>query len=110
MIDTIGHFEPFVLFELANTDKLIKGQKYYIKDNEGYIKVYARFCSYYDEKETSEGLFSAHANYTFVNDFDQSIVYRCISREEFYKKVKEKYDAKCLNIILKRLIDDMFEW
>jgi hypothetical protein len=37
-------------------------------------------------------------------------VYRYVSREEYLIKVKEKYDATCLNIILKRLINESFEW
>ncbi len=35
--------------------------------------------------------------------------YRCVSKEEFYAKVKEKYDAKVLNFILKRLVDETFQ-
>jgi hypothetical protein len=36
--------------------------------------------------------------------------YRYISKKEFYTKVKEKYDAKCLDIILKRIVNDDFTW
>jgi hypothetical protein len=35
--------------------------------------------------------------------------YKYISKEEYYMKVKEKYDRKCLNIILKRLVDESFQ-
>ena len=37
-------------------------------------------------------------------------VYRYVSEEEYWAKVKEKYDAKCLDIVLKRLIDESFRW
>ena len=36
--------------------------------------------------------------------------YKYITKKDFLKKVKEKYDAKCLDIVLKRLIDESFEW
>ena len=36
--------------------------------------------------------------------------YKYITNKDYFKKVKEKYDAKCLNIILKRLIDESFVW
>jgi hypothetical protein len=42
-------------------------------------------------------------------DIDMNDFYRYISKEEYFKKVKEKYDHKCLNIILKRLVDESFQ-
>lgn len=42
-------------------------------------------------------------------DVDMNEFYRYISKEEYFKKVKEKYDYKCLNIILKRLVDETFQ-
>ena len=36
--------------------------------------------------------------------------YRYVSKEEFYAKVKEKYDQTCLSIVLKRLVNDDFRW
>ena len=58
--------------------------------------------------------------FKIYNDFDEPIdsieldaqlntFYRCVSKEEIYAKVKEKYDRKCLNIILKRLVDESFQ-
>jgi hypothetical protein len=113
-MESFDDSDSFVLFELANKDKLIKGEKYYIKvesKSDKYTTIYARFCYYYDE-DTSEGVFSAHANYCFILDFDldQTFIYRCVTQEEYYKKVKEKYDAKVLNIVLKSLIDESFIW
>ena len=37
-------------------------------------------------------------------------VYRYVSEEEYWAKVKDKYDAKCLDIVLKRLVNETFEW
>ena len=106
--------DPFVLFELVN--ELIKGVRYYIKDyyskKAKYTEIYATFIEYVDEHidgDRSVGLFWAHANYSFYQDLDQTIIHRRISKKEFYSKVKEKYDNKCLNIILKRLVDETFQ-
>ena len=93
-------------------DELINGEKYYVKrkrmnmknfhgifigsDFEGFVW----FKIYNELYETS---------IEFELDTDLNTFYRCVSKEEFYAKVKEKYDAKCLNIILKRLIDDSFQ-
>ena len=37
-------------------------------------------------------------------------IYRYISKEEYYEKVKEKYNQTCLDIVLKQLVDESFEW
>jgi len=37
-------------------------------------------------------------------------VYRYVSEKEYWEKVKEKYDTKCLDVVLKRLVDESFEW
>lgn len=37
-------------------------------------------------------------------------VYRDVSEEEYKAKLKEKYDAKCLDVVLKRLVDESFKW
>jgi len=36
--------------------------------------------------------------------------YRYVSNYEYYMKLKEKYDQSCLNIVLKRLVNENFEW
>ena len=43
----------------------------------------------------------------FVNEF---IFYRYISEKEYKEKRKEKYDATCLDIVLKRHVDELFTW
>ena len=43
----------------------------------------------------------------FVNEFT---FYRYISEKEYKEKLKEKYDATCLDIVLKRLVDELFSW
>lgn len=37
-------------------------------------------------------------------DFDLIEIYRFVTPQEYYVKLKEKYDAICLNIVLTRLV------
>jgi hypothetical protein len=36
--------------------------------------------------------------------------YRYVTKREYYMKLKEKYDQICLDIVLKRLVNEHFEW
>ena len=36
--------------------------------------------------------------------------YRYVTKHEYYMKVKEKYDQTSLGIVLKRLVNENFEW
>ena len=39
-----------------------------------------------------------------------NLYYKYISKKDFFEKMKKKYDAKCLDIVLKRLVNENFEW
>jgi hypothetical protein len=100
------------MFELVK-GKLIYGESYYVKTFfynydgifDGYNDVFKNFAWF---KIT---------NYNQLNEVYQSyelieinnIFYRHVSKKEYYEKIKEKYDAKCLNIVLKRLVNETFE-
>ena len=92
------------MFEQVKFDDLVEGQIYYVVQKESIIEgdnmIYIRnsFFRYWDSIHT----FQIHERYFNF--------YRYVSREEYYIKIKEKYDATCLNIILKRLINESFEW
>ena len=89
------------MIEQIDYDKLIKGQMYLIDNLQGQ-KENLVFDDYsFFKYPNSKFSFQLHLP---ANNF-----YRYISKEEFYTKTKEKYDAKCLNIILKRLIDESFQ-
>ena len=47
---------------------------------------------------------------TVIYLYTDNRYYKYISKNDYLKKVKEKYDAKCLDIVLKRLVDETFEW
>jgi hypothetical protein len=116
--------EPFInyifylnMYQEIKEDELINGEKYYVKrkkrKNNMNIKNFHGLFIGSD--------FEGFVWFKIYNDFDEPIdsieldsqlstFYKCVSKKEFYEKVKEKYDAKCLNIILKRLIDESFQW
>jgi len=101
-------FNQYNMIELVNPDQLIVGEKYYIKRK--------------GNRKNSVGIFESHdaefdgfGTFTILNndiefDFDLIEIYRFVTSEEYYIKLKEKYDLKCLNIILKRLVDESFQW
>ena len=112
------------MIELVNPDQLIVGEKYYIKrkgnrkNSVGIFRDYD-YYEWYDEYDDDGRV----AMFDYLDDSNDHILdvgydiesklnefYRFISREEFYKKMKEKYDVKCLDIILKRLINESFSW
>lgn len=94
------------MFELVDKMKL-KNNLYYVKtDTETKGLVFMKYM-YHDE-------IVAVFTYPYIMCYEnieikRISVYRFVSKEEYYEKVKEKYDAKCLNIILKRLLDESFQ-
>ena len=89
--------------------ELLRGELYYIKRKNGEIMGNLIFESY-NQSKTAMWFYVPNKPYAYLFQFNEIIVYRYITNEEYLKKVKEKYDANCLNIILKRLVDESFEW
>ncbi len=104
------------MYQEVQEDELINGEKYYVKrkkrKNNMNIK---NFHGIFIGSE-----FEGFAWFKICNEFNHTIdsieldsqlntFYRYVIKEEFYAKVKEKYDHKCLNIILKRLIDQTYQ-
>ena len=94
------------MLEEVEISQLIEGQFYFINRNEW---------------DLGEVIFNGYQYpvvwVTFIDknihcdlEINKNKFYRYISKEDYYTKVKEKYDTKCLNIILKRLIDESFQW
>lgn len=91
------------MIQLVHPDELVKGQLYYIihdflQRKENLVFDGFSFFKYAD------------SNYSFRLHLSANKFYRYISKEEFLKKRKEKYDQTCLNIVLKRLVDESFQW
>jgi hypothetical protein len=84
---------------------LIPGQNYLILNPDKTIikGTFLRFtqCPFVALVYTHEFSFMSINLFTF---------YRFVSPQEYKVKLKEKYDATVLNIVLKRLIDPSFTW
>ena len=100
------------MFELIDNYDMKEGEMYFIKRFETILGELI-FVKYH----TFENLTVTFATFSYPYMCGYSnlclftlSIYRYVSEEEYWEKVKEKYDAKCLNIVLKRLIDDSFEW
>jgi len=96
------------MIELVDKYRLVKGNTYYVKGNPNYPNSFNHFeCIFvcYEDDTVWLKTFLHIKLYLTMYTF-----YRYVSKKEFYAKVKEKYDATCLNIILKRLVNDDFHW
>ena len=111
------------MIQLFEIDKLIVGEKYYVKKKSGYLQtsnsnvpniligIYKWHHSEYVGFKLSNYINPLYIDPDFyVFDIHLNEFYRYISPEEYRIKLKEKYDATCLNIILKRLVNENFQW
>lgn len=133
----IGDFQPFTLFKVVKQWELIQEEIYCIKEpckktdwssDEYYKKkfnlwnthfTYYALFKYYDDGMNSRFYGSnscgracfEHADSTQIifNTNIPIVVYRNVTKEEYYAKLKEKYNRKVLNIILKNLVDENFQ-
>ena len=84
---------------------LIQGQQYFIINPDKTI------CKYTFLRFTQRpfvALFYSH-ELCFMN-INLFTFYRFVSPQEYRDKLKQKFDATCLDIILKQLIDPSFTW
>ena len=101
------------MLQLVDSKNLIKGEYYCVKRhvNTGSI-IIARDVMFV-EYIYLDGTLAAckYKNngmiYLFIN---VNNYYRYVSREEYLMKIREKYDKTCLDIVLKRLVNETFEW
>ena len=89
------------MFQLVND--LVEGNTYHVVHEGGFIEgdlIYlgGSFFRYWNSIQS----FQLHQRYYNF--------YRYVTKYEYYMKVKEKYNAKCLDIVLKRLVNENFEW
>lgn len=97
------------MIQKVDPKKLIVGEKYYVKDKSS-IRVFSCIFRHniVDNKIFWISIFIIkYSQVTELNCIHYEF-YRYVSKEEEYAKLKEKYDKTCLNIVLKRLVDDLF--
>ena len=103
------------MFQLIHALDMKEGEMYFVK--KGYsIMGEVIFVKYYQTNINNSPPF-IKVSYPYKSQFEYSYIgvkdisiYRYISPEEYWAKVKQKYDTKCFNIILKRLVNENFEW
>ena len=99
------------MLELVDKYALIQGETYYVKRKPRYLQNAKNFeCRFHCYNDEFEGFAWVMTNIPIELDLDLNEFYRYVRKEEFYTKVKEKYDATCLDIILKRLVNETFSW
>lgn len=86
----------------------VRREKYYVKIREGFMK--DLIFTEHGNSATAIWFDDPDGPYGYLLHLHKIKIYRYVSDQEFLKKRKEKYDIKCLNIILKRLVDESFEW
>ena len=94
------------MIELVDKYTLVKGDTYYVKGTHPRsIRCFdCTFDCYEEDTVWVKTLLDIRVYLSFYH------FYRYVSKEEYRAKLKEKYDATCLNIILKRLVNDDFHW
>ena len=96
------------MLEKINGCNLLPGEFYFIKSPIANIRIRkARMIRYNEE---ASGLFDAPTYGMCLIDLHGWIFYRYVSCEEYKEKVREKYNARCLDIVLKRLVNETFTW
>ena len=91
------------MIEQVKYDDLVKEQQYFVIHKRGAVV---------------EGDLIYHGNHYFKYPNSKSIFqivdmyhfYRYVSKYEYYMALKEKYNQTCLNVVLKRLVNENFEW
>jgi hypothetical protein len=86
----------------------VEREKYYVKIKGGFMKdlifskrAYSSTGLWFDDPDKPYG---------YLLHLYEIKIYKYITKKEYYAKLKEKYDAKCLNSVLKNLVNEHFEW
>jgi hypothetical protein len=103
--------EKYYLIKQIKHKDLKKNEIYYIKDKGFTTGLLFTFIEYVNIQYFGK---CAHCvetqlKYTCYLDHGHKC-FKLVSREEYYKKLKEKYDQTCLDIVLKRLVNEHFCW
>lgn len=100
-----------MLEEIERWD-LIPDELYFMKSIGSAVTIgQVRFIRYTEiNYERPVGLFDAHILGMCLISHNDWIFYRYVSHKKYKEKVREKYNATCLDIILKRLINETFSW
>ena len=99
------------MFEEIDSLNLIQGELYLIINPVFKIRIEkaTMICYTHTREQNPFGiLFDCDGRNTMI--LEETIFYRYVSTEEYREKIREKYNSTCLNIVLKQLIDESFDW
>lgn len=91
------------------TSGFVKGEIYYIKTVKGVIMGDLLFDRY-NYSKTGVWFNDIVGDYAYLFKFNEVHMYRYVSEQEYSTKLKEKYHMNCLNSVLKRVVNENFEW
>lgn len=91
------------MIEQVKYDDLLEQQQYVVIHKRGTVvkRTLIYDGNHYFKYPNSRHIFQIIDEYHF---------YRYVSKYEYYMALKEKYDQTSLNIVLKRLVNEEFEW
>ena len=99
-----------LIYYINNSD-LIPGNNYYIEDSETSDNYWYLKFKRHSGSRNQYNWFTCLDEPKCTLKFNQTYKYYIkISHEEYKKKIREKYDATCLNIVLKRVVNENFQW
>ena len=92
-----------MMLEQVKYDELNDGQQYYIVHRRGaFVEGDLIYVNHFFKYPNGIQTFQLNENLYYF--------YRYVSEYQYYMALKEKYNQTCLNIILKRLVNENFEW
>lgn len=97
------------MFEQINSG-FIKGDTYYIKMKKGNFILGDLIFDNYDYTKMGVWFDTPNKRCGYNFQLNEIVIYRYLTKKEYCTKLKEKYDQTCLNVVLKRLINETFEW
>jgi hypothetical protein len=98
------------MLEEIDWRSLIPDKFYYIKNHiTNYSIGKAKMIRYKDREVSTSGVFHGNFGMFFIELKDWTF-YRYVSAEEYKQKRRDKYDATCLDIVLKQVVDETFSW
>lgn len=106
------------MYQKVDFDKLIKGEKYFIRYGK-HQWITGKFYKYtYDDYEINAIFENLKKNKGGNWRFKQmkwfmsckDLYYKIIPDTIYKEKIKDKYDEKVLKIVLKKIVNEDFEW
>jgi len=100
------------MFQLINPLDMKEGEMYFVKKMD-YIMEELIFVKFFRNQNNTQVI--ATFSYPYMSGYSNTwidiiSIYRYVTKNEYYMKLKEKYNQKTLDIVLKRLVDESFQW